>query len=194
MYFAKVESLKTNGRPLFHDRIEAWEYGPVKPAVYHAFKNNGRQVVTAPAVFEPSDPIDDTDEAIIDTVTSKYSHLGAFDLVRLSHREGGAWGNKQIHAWPRCRHNRRWHHRIRRLHCPARHGCYRICRVQERQGEMAEHSSIAGRCMMPQTTPLCFDGMKEDLAMDIVAMHDTSSPIADSARISKAYSTMSWLG
>lgn len=37
-FYAQVESLKRDGLPLFTDAIEAWEYGPVCPNVYHEYK------------------------------------------------------------------------------------------------------------------------------------------------------------
>ena len=38
VFYAQVESLKKHGVPLFSDEIQAWEYGPVEPMVYRAFK------------------------------------------------------------------------------------------------------------------------------------------------------------
>ena len=94
VYFAQVESLKTLGRPLFSDRIEAWEYGPVEPEVYHAFKRNGRRVITRTAGIRRARDFAPEEEAVIDAVAKGYGCLGAFDLVRLSHRSGSAWSNR----------------------------------------------------------------------------------------------------
>ena len=38
LYFAQVYFLATMNRPLFSDRIEAWEYGPVVPCIYRQYK------------------------------------------------------------------------------------------------------------------------------------------------------------
>ena len=47
VYLAQVESLQRRGqKPLFSDEIEAWQYGPVEPAVYHLFKHFGRAAVS----------------------------------------------------------------------------------------------------------------------------------------------------
>lgn len=88
VYFAQVESLRSLGRPLFEDRVEAWEYGPVEPAVYHAFKRYGSGRVT-----KPSGPVTNDEEAdvVVDRTFGKYGRMTAFDLVALSHGEGGAW-------------------------------------------------------------------------------------------------------
>lgn len=57
VYFAQVESLKTCGKtPLFDDRIESWEYGPMEPAVYHELKKFGRDpVCVSPRLAEAAD-------------------------------------------------------------------------------------------------------------------------------------------
>ncbi|OUP09796.1 type II toxin-antitoxin system antitoxin SocA domain-containing protein [Collinsella sp. An2] len=88
VYYAQVEALRRNGAPLFDDAIEAWQYGPVEPLVYHTFKQYGRGVVaSAPAMCE----VDDATKGIIRYVSNTYGRLSAFDLVSLSHRKGSAW-------------------------------------------------------------------------------------------------------
>ena len=95
VYFAQVESLRSLGRPLFSDSVEAWDYGPVEPSVYHAFKHNGRSVIHEPSAA--GDCVQDASSeavTIVDEVAEKYGSLTAFDLVEISHRRGGAWRNK----------------------------------------------------------------------------------------------------
>lgn len=94
VYFAQVESLRKLGRPLFSDPIQAWEYGPVEPLVYHAFKGYGRSAVTDGP--EPVDGPDAAEAAVIDGVMDTYGSLTAYDLVSLSHKEGGAWRNRYV--------------------------------------------------------------------------------------------------
>lgn len=88
VYFAQVESVRDDGTALFDDAVEAWQFGPVTRAVYNEFKRHGRDRIT-----EPSAPVelDDRSAGIVERVASTYGKMGAFDLVRLSHREGGAW-------------------------------------------------------------------------------------------------------
>ena len=45
VYYAQVESIRRTGNLLFDDAIEAWQYGPVEPLVYHTFKKYGRGIV-----------------------------------------------------------------------------------------------------------------------------------------------------
>lgn len=100
VYYAQVEALKANPQaPLFADDIEAWDYGPVEPAVYHAFKGYGDAQITAPcsALLNENE---DLGFAIgfVDLVAENYGSLSAFDLVNLSHRPGGAWRMKYTGA------------------------------------------------------------------------------------------------
>lgn len=90
VYFAQVESLRTRGIPLFDDRVEAWEYGPVEPSVYHAFKKYGSSRISIPSGMPAPDP---SASKVISDTFEKYGKMTAFDLVELSHREGSAWGN-----------------------------------------------------------------------------------------------------
>ncbi|MUH59582.1 Panacea domain-containing protein [Bifidobacterium canis] len=88
VYYAQVIALRKYGEPLFEDPIQAWEYGPVEPAVYREFKQYGSRSVPAPhgKVIE-----DARLSAVADELRQTYGKLMTFDLVRLSHREGGAW-------------------------------------------------------------------------------------------------------
>ncbi|MEY8436531.1 type II toxin-antitoxin system antitoxin SocA domain-containing protein [Atopobiaceae bacterium 24-176] len=88
VYFAYAFFLKDGGR-LFDDDIEAWQYGPVVPAVYHAYKSNGSKRITEPV----SSDYDAIAAKAADVVWNLYGHLTAYDLMRLSHKEGGAWKN-----------------------------------------------------------------------------------------------------
>lgn len=88
VYYAQVESIRRSGALLFDDAIEAWRHGPVEPMVYHAFKQCGRSCV--PTLCYTRDVEGSVDE-IVRCVADTYGRLSAFDLVSLSHREGGAW-------------------------------------------------------------------------------------------------------
>lgn len=90
VYFAQVESLRKNGKPLFEDRIEAWPYGPVEREVYFAFQKYGRNRIVKP---EGEATKDERTLSIIDETAKKYGFLTAFDLVEFSHRENSAWKN-----------------------------------------------------------------------------------------------------
>lgn len=88
VYLAQTEAVATTGEPLFEDRIEAWQCGPVVPAVIHAFDEQGDAVIAAPTEHAEVKP---NAARLIDSVAEKYGPLSAFDLVSLVHRPGGAW-------------------------------------------------------------------------------------------------------
>lgn len=88
VYFAQAISLKQYGVPLFSDEIQAWSYGPVEPEVYRTFQKYGKDVVRHPeGSYETSTQLVDVAQKVMET----YGELTAFDLVRISHREGSAW-------------------------------------------------------------------------------------------------------
>ena len=92
VYLAQVEALKLTGEPLFDGRIEAWQYGPVEPSVYHMYKRHGNGVIERPAPGT-STICDDAELGIIDKTLDAYGWLSAYDLVEYTHREGSAWSN-----------------------------------------------------------------------------------------------------
>ena len=83
-----VQAIATTGESLFEDRIEAWQCGPVVPAVTHAFGERDDTVIT-----EPTGRAEVKSDAarLIDSVAEKYGPLSALDLVSLVRRPGGAW-------------------------------------------------------------------------------------------------------
>lgn len=88
VYLAQAEAVATTGEPLFEDRIEAWQCGPVVPAVTHAFGEWGDAVITEPIEHAEVEP---NVARLIDSVAEKYGSLSAFDLVTLVRRPGDAW-------------------------------------------------------------------------------------------------------
>lgn len=41
LYFLQADFLVNEGEPCFDEEIEAWDYGPVVPEIYHAYKFYG---------------------------------------------------------------------------------------------------------------------------------------------------------
>lgn len=88
LYLAQVEAVATTGEPLFEDRIEAWQCGPVVPAVTHALDEWGDAAITEPTEHAEVEP---NAARLIDSVAEKYGSLSAFDLISLVRRPGDAW-------------------------------------------------------------------------------------------------------
>lgn len=86
VYFAYADDL-ARGVPSFEAAFEAWQYGPVEPTVYHAFKSNGSS-----RILSPSDTnVPKGAHEVAARVWNKFGELTAIDLMKLSHRDGGAW-------------------------------------------------------------------------------------------------------
>ena len=88
VYYSQVESLRKYNRPLFDDIVEAWQYGPVEPVVYHTCSSYGRNCITKSSDLAI---LDGTSQKLIDSGMDKLGMLTAFDLFTLSHKPDGAW-------------------------------------------------------------------------------------------------------
>ncbi len=93
VYFSQVDALRDNGEPLFGDEIQAWQYGPVEPKVYHSFNMFGKNRI-ASGTAHPH--VDQRDARVIDGVMETLGNLAAFDLVALSHDPEGAWASVYV--------------------------------------------------------------------------------------------------
>ena len=100
LYFAHGHFLIQTGRPLVQGAFEAWNNGPVHPAVYHAFKAAGRAPIRVRAtgrnVMTGETRVLDLPRApdVLDhlhKVLSAYGHRSAGLLVAISHAPKGPW-------------------------------------------------------------------------------------------------------
>lgn len=91
LYFAQGCSLARRGKPLFSDKIEAWQYGPVVPSVYHNFKSYKKNPIDKvfkkydPSVFSPEEF-----DLLID-VAREFGKYTSPTLVNISHAQDGPW-------------------------------------------------------------------------------------------------------
>ncbi len=99
-YFGYGWVLATLNTKLFDEHIEAWQYGPVVPSLYHEFKHYQKNPITQLSInfdmdnFEVSIPkMDKSDQAttMLEKVWDIYKHLSAPALVRLSHEQDSPW-------------------------------------------------------------------------------------------------------
>ena len=91
-----------NKESCFEETIEAWDFGPVVPVAYHAYKHYGSTDI--PSVdsyinFDLDDPwtasitqfdnncICDDDKQLINDVVNKLSNYSATDLVEITHHQ-----------------------------------------------------------------------------------------------------------
>lgn len=102
LYFAHGLFLIARGSPLVSGYFEAWEYGPVHPQVYGAFKAAGNQPIRFRAtrrIFpagttKPIEPVRDQHvETIAAGLIETLGRLPPRRLVDLSHATGGPWAH-----------------------------------------------------------------------------------------------------
>ena len=96
VYLADGWSMALQGRPLSKHNPQAWQYGPVYPTVYKAFKKFGRQKITGRAEdrvtgVEVSESFSQSEEELIKAVVDSYGRFHAFQLSEIMHRPGTPW-------------------------------------------------------------------------------------------------------
>lgn len=87
LYFIQAEFLVFKKTPCFKEDIEAWDFGPVVPEVYHRYKGYG----AASIPFITSSPfiriINDMDEELISQVINETSKYSVTTLVDITHNQ-----------------------------------------------------------------------------------------------------------
>jgi len=86
VYYAQGFHLALHDGPLFGERIEAWEHGPVVPDLYHPFKDFGAANIPAPAAFDP-DGYDTASARLLDEVYDVFGQYSAWKLRNMTHEE-----------------------------------------------------------------------------------------------------------
>jgi uncharacterized phage-associated protein len=98
IYFAHGWHLEMFKRPLVGNSIEAWQYGPVIPEVYHAFRMQG--ITVTGEVATPRVTISTEVENLLEQIYEVYGRLSPFRLSELTHEEGGPWSiARQMGEW-----------------------------------------------------------------------------------------------
>ncbi len=100
VYFAYGWVLGLTQKKLFYDRIEAWQYGPVIPSLYHQLKRYGHKPVTDKILefnyernefFSWNLSEDGTLHKLMDIVWRRYKSLSPDKLMALTHEPGTPW-------------------------------------------------------------------------------------------------------
>ena len=98
LYFAQAYYLAKVGKPLFSNKIEAWEYGPVIPEIYQKFKKHGSDSIIS---SEDKSSLADEDKEILKKVWGTFGGYSASRLVDIAHahtpwKEANASSDKVI--------------------------------------------------------------------------------------------------
>lgn len=100
LYFAHGVHLIQSGKPLISGHFEAWQRGPVHPAVYRSFRGAGADPISFRAQREDvmtgaRHPLPSVDapfaRIVVDRVVSSLGQMPDFALVELSHVQNGPW-------------------------------------------------------------------------------------------------------
>ncbi len=102
LYFVQADFLISENRPCFNEDIEAWNFGPVVPEAYHAFKHfgssnipkiksyikyEGNNVWSPRHVIFTDDTISQKDKNRIDSVVDTFSKYSSTYLVWVTHNQ-----------------------------------------------------------------------------------------------------------
>ena len=82
LYFAQAYYIAKLGKPLFTEKLEAWEYGPVVPEVYRKLKRNGSK----PIILEKDKSnLSEDDKEVLQKVWDSFGGYSASRLVGIVH-------------------------------------------------------------------------------------------------------------
>jgi uncharacterized phage-associated protein len=98
VYYAHGWYAGYTGTPLIDEAVEAWQYGPVIPSLYHEFKPFGAGVVTRKAtefqglqLSEVAPPSEPGLRKFLESVWNSYGSMSGLQLSEMTHAPGGPW-------------------------------------------------------------------------------------------------------
>ncbi len=96
VYLAQGWSLALRDRSLVEGNAQAWQYGPVYPEIYSAFKKFGSAPITQPAQSRQSGAVyaeefDREEFDLLEAVFNAYGDMHAFQLSNMMHKPGTPW-------------------------------------------------------------------------------------------------------
>ncbi len=86
VYYAQGFHLALHDAPLFRERIEAWEHGPVVPELYREYKAFGSASIPAPRDFDPHEYSPEVTR-LLDEVYDVFGQYSAWKLRNMTHEE-----------------------------------------------------------------------------------------------------------
>lgn len=86
-YYSQGYSVALTGNRLFNSKIEAWQHGPVIPAMYHEFKCSGDGNIIINNQDNFLEGLNELSIKVIDFVLEKLGRIGAWELRNKSHKE-----------------------------------------------------------------------------------------------------------
>ena len=92
VYIAHGWNLAITGRPLVYHDVQACQWGPVIPQLYHSLSRYGSGVVSAPIPTNDS-PVDPNtqENAVIESVSKSYGRMSGLQLSAITHGAHTPW-------------------------------------------------------------------------------------------------------
>lgn len=87
LYFVQAEFLVTRNQPCFAEEIEAWDFGPVIPEVYHKYKIYGGASIPTIGKAMNLIAISKNDQVLINGMVDECAKYSASALVELTHNQ-----------------------------------------------------------------------------------------------------------
>lgn len=96
LYFAQGIHLVTNNlEPMFDDKFQAWQYGPVIPIIYHEYKLYGNRPIMdtdwVSSVSKKSHEIENSTMKSIDVAWNVTKEISAVKLSNWTHAQDSPW-------------------------------------------------------------------------------------------------------
>lgn len=94
VYIAHGWSLGLYNNPLIDQDVEAWQYGPVIPALYNAMRGFRGGAVRGPLPLgwgTSAEELDETELDLIQQVFNLYGHMNGIALSRITHAPNTPW-------------------------------------------------------------------------------------------------------
>jgi uncharacterized phage-associated protein len=86
LYYVQGFHLAMYDKPIFEEKIMAWEHGPVVPEIYHRFKHLGSNIIPAESRMKIPKLTKKEMELIIE-VNDIYGQFSAWKLRNMTHEE-----------------------------------------------------------------------------------------------------------
>ena len=91
LYFVQLYFLMCRYTPCFSGRMEAWDFGPVVPEVYHKYKRFGSMIIQEIDQFAQNE-INENDSKLIDEMLDACACKTTRELVEITHQQS-PWKN-----------------------------------------------------------------------------------------------------
>lgn len=112
LYFVQATFLVNENKSCFNEEIEAWDFGPVVPSVYHEFKRYGSRSIPyinkyidlTNGIWESKEKefdmniISKEDQYVIDKMVDECSEYTANQLVEITHSQS-PWMDSYVRGW-----------------------------------------------------------------------------------------------